>query len=189
MPTLKQRVKPRRGLSAVVTAGFLVESIEKELAGKPGWGPSLGNRLQEVRRALGWSRYELSLAVGVSEYTVRSWERDETTPCWFHILLFLAATGVSFELLTKGVCPLINQVRGSRRGLATIPQYNRRPAGIPRMNCPGSGLPAKTGGRCSVCMKRRTLRRDGTCARHPIPRPVEVAAPPEVKAVERGEVL
>lgn len=54
-------------------------------------------RLEQLRRASGWSQYELANRAGVPRESVRCWESGETVPRWDRVCRLADALGVEIE--------------------------------------------------------------------------------------------
>lgn len=63
---------------------------------------NFGERLKKLREMRGLTRRELALKVGVSEMTIRRWEKNITSPKLKDLRALSNSLGVSEEFLTGG---------------------------------------------------------------------------------------
>lgn len=119
---------------------------------------TLGERLQVVRRALGFSQVTLAEAVGVPQQSISSWERGLTEPSGPGMLTLTTVLGLSAEALKTGkgfVVPnaqpalegRVGQPHGGE-GYVAVEDGTRKPIALPAA-APGEvwGVDADTGER------------------------------------------
>jgi len=120
---------------------------------------TLGERLQVVRRALGFSQVTLAEAVGVPQQSVSSWERGLTDPSGPGMAMLTNVLGVTAAALKTGkgftipdAPPALEgrgaQLHGAEEGYVAVEDGTRKPIALPAA-APGEvwGIDADSGER------------------------------------------
>lgn len=103
---------------------------------------TLGERLQVVRRALGFSQVTLAEAVGVPQQSVSSWERGLTDPSGPGMAMLTNVLGVTAAALKTGkgftipdATPVLEgrgaQPHGAEGGYVAVEDGTRKPIALP----------------------------------------------------------
>jgi transcriptional regulator with XRE-family HTH domain len=70
--------------------------------------PTVGSRIRDTRRELGWTQHDLAHAVGVSRSAVAQWETDRAGQVRDNLSRIADVLGVSPEFLLMGREPQTN---------------------------------------------------------------------------------
>lgn len=84
---------------------------------------SLGEKLQRLRKARGWTQEQLSEKLGVSRQSLSKWESDAALPDTVHVVALADLFGVTTDYLLRDTKDLI--------GTQPSAQVNGAPAGQP----------------------------------------------------------
>ena len=66
---------------------------------------TLGEKLQKLRKARGWTQEELAEKVGVSRQSLSKWESDSTLPDTANVIILADLFGVSIDYLLREAVP------------------------------------------------------------------------------------
>lgn len=81
------------------------EALERDLHLNPERYCTMGERLRNLREQIGITQLEMAELIGINFQTVASWERDESAPNWYGVLLISKTIGLSADELIDGVGP------------------------------------------------------------------------------------